>query len=139
MKNLKQSAELPARVLLALLAGIFFIPNLRAQNADQPAGNRVLFVFDTSSAMKKRLTAEEKSIQRLFALTLAEQMQPGDSIGVWTFDQDVRTGQFPLEHWNVHNINSISSNVLYFIENQHYSKTTSFAKLIPLINHIAAS
>ncbi len=120
-----------------LLAGMILPAGLPAQMPPQPE-KRVLLIFDTSSAMKKRLPAEVRAIKRLFGLSLAEQLSPGDSIGVWTFDQDVHTGDYPLQHWQVQNITDITSSIIEFLEAQHYSKTTSFDKLVPLINRVAA-
>jgi hypothetical protein len=124
------------RWFLALLAALTFIPASRAQSPAAPGETRVLLVFDTSSAMKKRVPNEVKAIKQIFALALAERLQNGDTIGVWTFDADVHTGQFPLLPWQVQNITPTASSVIDFIEQQHYSKTTSFDKLTPLINHV---
>jgi hypothetical protein len=128
------------RFCFVLLATIAFIPITRAQTYESPPQpeTRVLLVFDTSSGMKKRLPEEIKGIKQLFALALAEQLQNGDSIGVWTFDQDVHAGQLPLQHWQVQGITAIASNVINVVEAQHYSKTTSFAKLTPLIHHVVS-
>lgn len=127
---------------MAALAALVFIPAsipaLRAQSEPREE-TRVLLVFDTSSAMKKRVPNEVKAIKQLFALALAERLQNGDSIGVWTFDSDVRTGEFPLQLWQVQNITPTASAVINFIEGEHYSKSTSFAKLNPLINHVVQS
>ncbi len=123
------------RWFLVLLAAFFFIPVSRAQAPTAPE-TRVLLIFDTSSAMKRRLPNEVKAIKQIFALALAERLQNGDTIGVWTFSTDVQTGQFPLQFWQVQNITSTASTVISFIEAQPYSKTTSFDKLTPLINHV---
>jgi hypothetical protein len=138
MKNKLTLAGLLMRVLLALLAVTAFLPALRAQTPHRRVANRVLLVFDTSSAMKKRLPEEERGIRRLFALTLSSQLQSGDTIGVWTFDQNLRMGEFPLQYWQAEDINTISSNILTFVEKHHYSKTTSFEKLMPKLNEIMA-
>jgi hypothetical protein len=131
------------RWFLAALAALIFIPSSipasLAQMSAPPAETRVLLIFDTSAAMKKRVPNEVKAIKQLFALALAERLQNGDSIGVWTFNTDVHTGEFPLMRWQVQNITPTSSAVISFIQAQHYSKTTSFDKLTPLINHVVQS
>ena len=134
----KQFINRSARFLLLLLAGMALLPGLRAQ-MQPPPPKRVLLIFDTSSDMKKRLPAEVRAIKRLFGLSLVEQLDPGDSIGVWTFNQDVHTGGFPLQRWQAQSITMITSNVIDFVETQHYGKTTRFDKLVPLINRIIAS
>lgn len=124
---------------LALVASAVLIPASRAQSAASPGGSRVLFIFDTSSAMKKRLPAEVKSIKRLFALAFAEQLHRGDTIGVWTFDQDLRTGEFPLQNYQPEALPDIASNIILFVESRHYSKTTSFEKMVPTLNRVINS
>jgi hypothetical protein len=124
------------RWFLAVLSALAFIPASRAQMSAPPVETRVLLIFDTSSAMKKRVPNEVKAIKQLFALSLAERLQNGDTIGVWTFNSDVHTGEFPLQRWQVQNITSTSSSVISFIQAQKYSKATSFDKLTPLINHV---
>jgi hypothetical protein len=124
--------------LLVLLMVTAFLPALRAQTSPprQRVENRVLLIFDTSSAMKKRVPDEERGIKRLFALTLSSQLQRGDTIGVWTFDQNLRTGEFPLQYWQPENINTICSNIITFVEKHHYSKTTSYEKLMPELTSV---
>jgi hypothetical protein len=124
------------RWFLAALAVLVFIPISRAQESASPGETRVLLIFDTSSAMKKRLPNEVKAIKQLFALALAERLQNGDTVGVWTFNSDVHTGDYPLQRWQIQNITGSASSIIDYIETQRYSKTTSFDKLNPLINHV---
>lgn len=136
MKIKKKSLCLFAGFLFLALAGMMGTPCLRAQSAAASSQNRVLLIFDTSSAMKKRLPAEVTGLKRLIALGLSAQMQTGDSIGVWTFDQNLRTGEFPLQEWQFDNITLISSNIIDFLQAHRYSKTTSFDKLMPVLDGV---
>jgi hypothetical protein len=123
-------------ILLALLAATTFPSALRAQSSPRHKESRYLLIFDTSSAMKKRLPEEEKGIKRLFALTFSSQLHEGDTIGVWTFDENVRTGEFPLQYWRGEDINLISSNIITFVEKHRYAKSTSYQKLIPKLYEV---
>jgi len=125
-----------ARVLFALLTGFFLIPTLHAQPAAQNIDNRFLFIFDTSADMKKRVPALQKALNTMLATSVNGQLHSGDSIGVWTFDEDLQTGQFPLQHWDSDNAAMIASNITKFVEKQHYSKKTSFDALQPLLNQV---
>jgi hypothetical protein len=125
-----------AQVLLALLTGFFLIPTLHAQPAAQSVDNRFLFIFDTSADMKKRVPALQKALNTMLATSVNGQLHSGDSIGVWTFDEDLQTGQFPLQHWDSDNAAMIASNMTKFVEKQHYSKKTSFDALQPLLNQV---
>ena len=125
-----------ALVLTALCAGTFLAPALRAQPAAKKVGNRFLLIFDTSSDMKKRLPAVQKALNKMLAAGTNEQLHLGDSIGVWTFDQDLHTGRFPLQSWMPENAPIIASNITKFIRKQHYSKKTDFDALQPLLNQV---
>ena len=54
-----------ARIIAALLAGIFLIPELRAQPTDQTVQSHFLFVFDTSRDMKYRSEAVQKALNTM--------------------------------------------------------------------------
>ncbi len=123
-----------------LLAGLGLFPTARAEAvAREPeVESRLLLVFDTSSAMKKRVSYEEKAVGGLFAITFNGKFHPGDTIGVWTFSKDLHTGQFPLEQWEPENAITIPTDINAFLKVQHFSKSTSFDELVPLLNRVVS-
>jgi hypothetical protein len=123
-------------IFAVLLTGIFLVPAVRAQPAMRNGDNRFLLIFDTSSDMKRRLPAVQKALNDILAASTNGLLYPGDSIGVWTFDQDLRRGQFPLQHWDSDNGAGIASDINAFIGKQRYAKTTSFDALLPLLNRV---
>jgi hypothetical protein len=125
-----------ALVFAALLAGTFLAPALRAQPAARNVDSRFLLIFETSSDMKKRLPAVQEALNKILAASTNGQLHSGDSIGVWTFDQDLHTGQFPLRYWEPDNAPMIASNITKFVSKQHYSKKTDFDALQPLLNQV---
>jgi hypothetical protein len=132
----KLSLRTLALGLVVLLAGMMSTLVLRAQSAPPRKEHRVLLIFETSSAMKKRVPSEVKSIKRLFALSLAEQLHRGDSVGAWTFGRDLSAGQFPLQYWQPEDITYITSNLIEYVEAQHYSGPGDFDKMVPRLNQI---
>jgi hypothetical protein len=123
-------------MIAALLAGLVLIPGLSAQPTEQTVQNRFLFVFDTSRDMKPRLEAVEKTLNTLLATSLSGQLHAGDSMGVWTFGQDLRPGDYPLQSWNPDRAVMIASNLVKFVDSQHYAKSTRFEALQPLLNEV---
>ena len=123
-------------MLTVLLGGNAAVVSGRAQPAQPKLSERFLFVFDTSSEMKRRLPAVKGALATLLATGANGQMRANDSIGVWTFDQDLHAGQFPLELWQPDKAVMIASNINTFISDQHYSKKTSFETLVPVLNQI---
>lgn len=122
--------------MAALLAGVFLIFKAPAQPAMQPVENRFLLIFDTSSDMKKRLPAVQRALDTMLAGNMQGRLHAGDGIGVWTFDREARTGQFPLQRWAPENAATIASNIVRFVGKQHYSKKTSLDALRPYLNWV---
>jgi len=125
-----------ARIIAALLAGIFLIPELRAQPTDQTVQSHFLFVFDTSRDMKYRSEAVQKALNTMLATSLNGQLHAGDSMGVWTFGQNLRPGDYPLQNWNPDKAAMIASNLTKFVSKQHYAKNARFEALQPLLNEV---
>jgi len=127
-----------ARISAVLFAGIILIPSARAQPAgERLVENRFLLIFDTSADMKRRAPMVQKALDNLFVTGMGGQLQPGDSIGVWTFDQDLRTGQFPLQQWMPDQAATIDADIDSFIGKLRYSKATRFGALQPLLDELA--
>ncbi len=130
------------RIFCALLAGMIFIPAVRAQERaahERRVESRYLFIFDTSSAMKKRLPAEEKALHELFALSLSGEFHAGDSIGVWVFNKELRTGVFPLQHYEPQDATTMPGEMAALLKQEHYSKSTKFDSLIPMMNRLVTN
>jgi hypothetical protein len=125
-----------AWILAALFAGFFLIPAARAQPADHATPGRFLFIFDTASAMKNRTDAMDKALKIMLATSLNGRLHSGDSIGVWTFSQDLASGNYPLQTWQPENAVTIASNLVKFVDGQHYAKTARFEALQPLLNQV---
>lgn len=125
-----------AWVLAALLAGTFLAPVLLAQPAERGGDNRFLLIFDTSSDMRARFPAVQKALDTLLATSVNGQLHSGDSFGVWTFDQDLHAGQFPLQYWVPENATLIASNITKFVKKQHYLNKTGFGALQPALNQV---
>jgi hypothetical protein len=125
-----------AWVVTVLLAGIFLVPSLHAQSAERTVQGRFLFIFDTSWAMRNRVDAVQKAVNATLATSLNGQLHSGDSIGVWTFNQDLAAGNYPLQTWDADHAVTIASNLVKFIGGQHYAKTSRFEALQPLLNQV---
>ncbi|HEY1790137.1 MAG TPA: hypothetical protein VGJ73_18465 [Verrucomicrobiae bacterium] len=122
--------------IVALLAAPGFILPSPAQSNQPRVENRLLLVFDTSSAMKRRLPNEAKAIDQLFQLTLNGKLRPGDSVGIWTFSRDLHLGQFPQQDWTPDMVNSLPPEIEGFLKKQRYAKDTRFEALIPTVNEV---
>ena len=122
-------------MVVVLLAGIFLAASARAQTTPE----RFLFIFDTSAAMKKYLPAVDKALDTMLALSLGGRLHSGDDIGVWTFDHEMRSGEFPLQSWSPDNAAKFASNLKTFLSKQRYANGTTFDALQPLLNQVVRS
>ena len=125
--------------IAALCAGICLISNAPAQPAANTVNSRFLFIFDTSSAMKKRQPATQYVVERLLFAMMNGQLKPGDTIGVWAFNHKLRAGDFPLQHWLPQNAALIASNIASFVKHQSYSRSTRFDVVMPDVNNLVRS
>ena len=125
-----------AQAAFALCAGLLLVPAARAQQPAQTGESRFLFIFDTSADMKRRLPAVQAEVNQLLATSLSGQLRASDSIGVWTFDQNLRSGQFPLQHWLPEDAVTIASDINQFVGKQRFANGTRFDALQPLLNEV---
>jgi hypothetical protein len=125
-----------ALLLAAVLGGMVAVPGLRAQPAVRKVDNRFLLVFDTSAEMKRRLKAVQNSLNTILATSADGQLHSNDSVGVWTFDEQLQTGQFPLQRWNPDQAVTITSTINTFVGSRRFSKKTSFEVLLPALNQV---
>ena len=125
-----------AHCVIAVMAAVWAAPLLRAQPTEQTVDNRFLFIFDTSAEMKPRLDATEMALKTMLVTSMGGRLHSGDSMGVWTFNEDLQTGQYPLLIWNADNAATITSNLLVFVGRQHFTKSTRLESLQPLLNQV---
>src|SRR5262245_48693294 len=108
MNRILGSLILPVTCGLLLLSG----PVSRAQGQPAPAtttrpaatavtSNRFLFVMDTSAAMKSHAYDMVAAVMKTIRSSASGQIHNGDSVGVWTFNEDVFTGNLALQTWAV--------------------------------------
>src|SRR2546422_960369 len=106
------------------LAGLWVI-ELPAQTniVKKPASdNCYLLILDTSRGMQRRSEGTLKAVQELLKSSFDGQVQPGDTIGMWTFNDQLHAGQFPLQQWSVENRSAIENRISEFVRTQKYVK-----------------
>jgi hypothetical protein len=125
-----------ARVFAVLYAGLLLSSTARAQLAAGNVDNRFLLIFDTSSAMKSRVPRVQYSVERLFFSMMNGQLLPDDSIGVWSFDRELRAGEVPVQRWLPQNAATIASGITNFVARQHFSRSTHFDVVMPAVDRL---
>ncbi len=103
----------------------------------KPIPNRFLIVVETSRAMDKREAAVSQVLNQLLLSGMNGQLRNGDSLGLWTFNDELHGGEFPLQEWTSQNKSNITANVLAFVQKQKFGKTGHLAKVLPELGRLA--
>ena len=128
------------RFALLLLAGcaFAFLNAASAQTNSAPA-NRWLFIVDISRGMQRRAEAARQIAASLVDSGMHGQMRPGDSIGLWTFNDALHSGQFPLQEWKPGDSRAIAQRVFDFLKSQKNEKDSRLEKIMPEMNQVIAA
>ncbi|MEY2466484.1 MAG: von Willebrand factor type domain [Verrucomicrobiota bacterium] len=113
------------RILLLAICSLALLPVAKAQTfSGRPAPNRFLLVVDTSFSMKSRVKGVQTAVRSILQSGMGAQLQPGDTIGVWTFNSTLFAGKFPLQRWTPPESDAIFARVLEFLSKQPTEKPT---------------
>ncbi len=119
---------------LVVTALILFLP----MAVSVLAQDRWLLVFENSAAMKKRMPAVGLEIQQLFFTSMGSQIHSGDSLGVWTFDQKLHVGEFPLSTWQPELAADNATNLISFLNKRSFKGEVNFNALEPVLSEVVA-
>jgi hypothetical protein len=100
------------------------------------SSNRYLLVVDISRSMQRRSDATLRAVQDLVSSGMRGQFQRGDTLGVWTFNAELYTGRFPLQHWMPEKKVDVTAATLTFLREQKYEKQSSFEQLLPALDRL---
>jgi hypothetical protein len=107
--------------------------------AAQPAAvqeNRYLLIVDISKSMQDRAPGSLKAVEELLLSGMDGQIQDGDTIALWTFNDELYTGRFPISRWSTAQQGAIAGRVLEFLQGQKYGKTAKLDKLMPPMGYV---
>jgi hypothetical protein len=128
LRNWRERGKSRRRVSLAIgfvlglgvLCGAFGTVNVSAQTATAAKlhENRWLFIVQTSSSMEARAIAVRQIAGGIVASAMNGQIQPGDTLGLWTFNKSLYTGEFRLRQWKPESGQVIAHQVFEYLKNQ---------------------
>jgi hypothetical protein len=101
-----------------------------------PPGNRYLLVVETSRAMAPRLDGTLQVVADLLNSGMAGQAERRDTIGLWTYNNDLHAGQFPLQDWSPGVRTNVAARVQGFIRAQKFEKKAQFDKVMPGLQQV---
>jgi hypothetical protein len=118
----------------ALLGVLGAAGGVRGAGAQQPG--RFLLIFETSPTLKKNLPFVRQNLDRLFASNLEHEIQPGDDLAVWTVDQSLHTGTFPLANWSADETGMYAERLNDFLDQQKYTRHATLTLVQPMLNRV---
>ncbi|MBA4147821.1 MAG: hypothetical protein H0X66_06865 [Verrucomicrobia bacterium] len=89
----------------------------------QTAERRVLFIVETSKETKSLAEAERKLVGALVDTGLGGLLEANDSFGVWTFNETLHVGKFPMQRWTPDGRKLLVQRVHDFLKAQPYEKS----------------
>jgi len=137
----------PRSVLFALLVGMAaldvgttFRPVFAAGALRTNEASRYLIMVETSSSMSRYAANAQKLAGELLLSAMNGELRSGDTIGVWTFNDELSAGSFPLQVWTPQARQRIAAGVVEFLQRQRYEKQTQLDKaLAPMMRVVKDS
>jgi hypothetical protein len=95
-----------------------------------PPGNRFLFVLETSAGMSRLEHGGRQAIFDLIYSGVEGRMRKGDTYGIWTFNEQVSVGFYPMQIWDGQRNLEHASAAGRFLKTQKYEKEGHLTNLM---------
>ena len=118
-----------------LWSGLVFAQTNQPSATTYPA-NRYLLVVETSHSMQSRSDGLIREVQNLLGSALAGQARRGDSLGIWTFNEQLYTGLLPAQEWTPENKQAVIGRFTQFLRAQKFEKRGRFDYVLPPLLHL---
>ena len=99
--------------------------------ADEIVANRFLMIVQASRDSRPQMTAVRTCVSNLFENRFTKQLHNGDTLGLWTFDDTLHAGNFPMQMWDGEEVEKISKRTDDFLKKQSSSREAKFAAVLP--------
>jgi hypothetical protein len=131
-RNLRRILSLTLLLLLASLGpdAAWGGPARKQSPAPAPDGHKFLFIVDTASSMQRLEYDGRQAVFDMLHSGLEGQLRSGDTFGIWTFDETIHAGEYPMQVWNPSNRLSLASQATLFIKGQPYRGSARFDPLV---------
>jgi hypothetical protein len=112
-------------IFVALMAAV---SALTLSGADRPQHN-FLFVVDSSLSMTQHKAAAIKLVRNVIASKFDDQIEPGDSIDVWTYDTENNLLGFPPQIWQPTDAARISDAIAEYLGKYRFKGSSDFGQV----------
>jgi hypothetical protein len=94
------------------------------------SSNRWLFIYNTSATMRDRVRGTESLTYDLLTTAMHGNLRAGDTIGIWTFNNQLNADEAPLQEWSPAAAQSILKDTMEFIDKHPYEKSAVFGDVL---------
>jgi hypothetical protein len=101
-----------------------------------PPGHRFLFVVETSATSLRLSYAVRQAVVDMIWSGLDGQMHPGDTYGLWTYNEEPRTGIFPMQTWTNTISLDLASQAGRFLRDQPYANRSRLDRLVEKLHAV---
>lgn len=112
-------------VIIALVTSFFA---LETRAAERPQHN-FLFIVDSSISMAPHKETAIKWLKEIMAKRFDGQIEPGDSIDVWTYDTESNLRGFPPQIWQAAQATKIADEAATYLENYRFKGRSDFKRV----------
>jgi len=102
----------------------------KAPKQTVPSGNRFLFIVETSTAMGQLEHGGRQAVFDLIYSGVEGRMRKGDTYGIWTFNESVYAGFYPMQTWEPRANLEHASAAGRFLKAQKYEKQANITNVI---------
>jgi hypothetical protein len=129
----KRWQQLGIIILLLTLLETHSWASTNAAAGSPPAteANRVLLILETSKNMQRQGDAALAAINELFGSGMHGQMRSGDTVGLWTYNDELYVGHLPVQDWTPKNAKDVQERTLKFITQQKLENKGDLKKVLP--------
>ena len=110
--------------------------NATAGSPPATEANRVLLVVETSKNMQRQGDAALATINELFGSGMHGQMRSGDTVGLWTYNEELYVGHLPVQDWTPKNAKDVQERTLKFLTQQKLEKKGDIRKVLPRLARV---
>jgi hypothetical protein len=86
--------------------------------------------------MRHRSKAMLQTVQDLLSTGMHGELKGGETLGLWTFNEDLYTGRFPLQVWAPEERKAIVQRTLGFLKAQGCEKQPRLEQVIPALENV---
>jgi hypothetical protein len=124
-------------MLLAVVCLFWLLPRTSSGQSNAPAStHRWLLVVQTTASMQPRAAAIQHIAGSMVFSGMDGQMKQGDTLGVWTYNDKLHAGSFPMQEWAPTNSKTTAQRVYKFLSAQPFEKQGLIEGFFPEIERL---